>query len=84
MTNLSEVYTKFIVVGMNNCWGTGPTLDEAKKRAYKPKHFVAFVCHPDTTVSILSGGLNYPIDYPPIKVEERLPKPAKTQKSVPA
>ena len=65
---------KVIVIGDNHSWGRADLLNEALKNAYKPKHYVAYLCSDDTTVSGFDGSLTYPTDQKPIKIDEKLPK----------
>jgi len=48
-----------IVVGDNHCWGRAPLLEEAVKNASRPRRYVAYLCHPDTTVSEFDGALTW-------------------------
>lgn len=69
---------KIIVVGVNNCWGRAETLSQALKNANKPKHYAAFLCSNETTVSDLDGSLQYPLAQgEPILLDRILPKTAK-------
>lgn len=71
--------TCVIVVGGNHGWGKGATLSEARRWASRPKHYVAYLAHADTTVDSM-GYLTYPGIYPPIKIDEKLPARVKGEK----
>jgi hypothetical protein len=58
-----------IVIGNNHCWGKGSTVSEARKLASRPAKYSAYLCHPDTRVCEISGGLFYPKGEAPILVE---------------
>ena len=70
--------TKILIVGSNMMWGKGDTVAEAKKAAGKPKHYIGYVCHPETTIDGM-GGPVYPAGYQP-KVIISKPRPVKTRK----
>lgn len=53
-----------LVIGCNGHWAKGETLDEAVKNAARPKRYIAFIAHADTTIDDF-GGACYPMGYAP-------------------
>ena len=41
---------KILVIGDNGNWAKADTLDEAIRLAYKPKQYVAYIAHPESSV----------------------------------
>jgi hypothetical protein len=70
VTSMTLQELKILVVGPST-WGKADTLDEALKKAQRPRHFTAYIVHPDTVVTQM-GDLEYPIDYPPRQFYQRL------------
>lgn len=67
---------EIIVVGDNHCWGRGQTLDEALRRASKPKAYLAYICQPGSPVSELDGGISwYPGFKPKLIASKGVDKP---------
>ena len=58
-----------IVIGTNQGWGRGWTFRTAWDNADKPKGYVAFLAHRETSVSSFDGSLTYPLDYPPRELD---------------
>lgn len=60
-----------IVIGNNQCWGKGATLNEARKNASSPTKYIAWLCHKDTTVSGIDAALSWTTGFAPRLVEIR-------------
>lgn len=60
-----------LVIGGNHCWGKGATLDEAWRNAWFPKHYVAYLAHPDTRVHDVDGWLYYPAGCKPRLIAQK-------------
>lgn len=69
---------KILVIG-DRVWGKGDTLKKALEKAQKPRHYFAYIIHPDSYVDEM-GTLVYNSDFPPKKIHEVLPKKAKAKK----
>jgi hypothetical protein len=62
---------KILVVGDNHCWGKADTLEEALSLAWRPKRWVAYLVHPETSVHEVDGSLMCPKGYAPRKIFSR-------------
>jgi hypothetical protein len=59
-----------IVFGSNHLWAIAPTLKEAVSKAERPKQWIAYSIHPDTTVDGM-GMMTYPKGHAPIELERK-------------
>lgn len=78
IVELKPEHMKIIVIGYNHYWGRGDTLREALNNARKPRHYTAFIVHPDSAVNDM-GAISYPIDFPPKEFHEV--KPGKVRRA---
>lgn len=64
-----------IVIGNNNSWGKGATLNEARKLARNPTKWLAFIAHKDTTVSEFDAHLTWQPGFAPRLIASQGIKP---------
>lgn len=63
---------KILVIG-DRVWGKGDTLKEALEKAQKPRHYFAYIIHPDSWVDEC-GSIVSKTGFQPKKFHEVLPK----------
>lgn len=61
-----------LVIGGNHCWGKGATLEEARRNAWFPKHYAAYLAHPDTRVHEVDGSIYYPAGCKPRLISKKV------------
>lgn len=59
-----------IVIG-DHVWGRGPDVATAVKNAGRPKKYLVFLAHADSSVDEVSGGILYPLGCPPREILRR-------------
>lgn len=60
-----------IVIGNNQSWGKGATLNEARKLAGNPTKYIAWLGKQDTSVSEMDGALSWTPGFAPRLIEIR-------------
>lgn len=74
----------YLVIGTNQCWGRGFSIDEALKNASKPKHYVVYKANTRRTPIMCCtdmGGYSYRGEEP-VEIERKLPKQKKVKVAV--
>lgn len=62
-----------LVIGGNGHWAKADTIEAARKGAFNPKEYIAYIVHPDTRVDD-GGGLLYPSGQTPKQISRHFKK----------
>lgn len=63
--SLSSLDDVIVIVIGDRVWGRGPDVETAHRNARKPKKYIAYLAHSGSSVDEVSGGILYPLAYPP-------------------